>query len=57
MELFKAVVKGDGEYGSQLMIQHSRAPPKWRKPDSKGIFNVIGSLMGRKICDWNGSFI
>lgn len=38
VSLFKAIVEGNGKLGTELMIQHSRIPPKWSSPESEEVF-------------------
>jgi aarF domain-containing kinase len=36
VELFKAIVEGNGEYGSELMIKYARKQPKWTTEKQHG---------------------
>lgn len=36
VELFKAIVEGNGAYGAELMAKHSKEPTKFDKPQDEG---------------------
>jgi aarF domain-containing kinase len=50
IELFKAVVKGDGERGSELMIEHAREPPRFKNEEERGDDISSNFLRNGKFC-------